>query len=82
MAREYEYHYGICTEPDDVLFVKQCRAIEANIPNLNICQDLEDVDGSLTRIYHHDKGDIKVSNDRYIGALYVEADFDLLSYFH
>ena len=81
MAKEYAYHYSICTNQNDELFVKQCEAIEKHIPKLTKDELFEDIDGSSYQIYHHANGDIEVSNDYYVGALYVESDFDLLPYF-
>ena len=81
MKKEYPYFYGIYDNPDEKLFQRQCSAIEKHIQNLNKESLLEDVDGSLIQIYHHEKGTIRVCNDHFLGDLYVESNFDLLPYF-
>lgn len=75
------FEYNICNQADDKLFEKQCRALELNIPDLQVSDFLEDVDGTLIRTYHHRNGVIKVKNDMQVDALYVISDFDLLPYF-
>lgn len=79
--KNHEFSLTVCNQPDEDLFQKQCAAIEKHIPNLKKDSLLEDVDGSSYQKYHHEKGDITVSNDYYVGCLYVDADFDLLPYF-
>jgi len=75
------FEYNICNQADPKLFEKQCRALELNIPNLQVDDLLEDVDGTLIQIYHHRSGVIKVINDMQVDALYVISDFNLLPYF-
>ncbi|MBQ5865606.1 MAG: hypothetical protein IIW56_02870 [Oscillospiraceae bacterium] len=76
------FDYTVCTQADVELFHKQCAAIEKNIPNLKKHDLLEDVDGTLSQRYDHDRGQIVVKNDVQVDALYVTADFDLLPYFN
>ena len=76
------FEYNICNQADVVLFKQQCLALEAHIPGLQLCSNLEDVDGSVIRTYSHDKGILKVKNDAHIGALYVTSDFVLTPYFN
>ena len=82
MRRELPYFYAICDTPDELLFQKQCAAIEKNIPHLKKLPLLEDVDGSSYQEYHRPDGIINVCNDFCFGGLYVESDFDLLPYFN
>lgn len=75
------FDFTVCNMPDEEIFYKQCKALEDNIPGLKKVDLLHDVDGSLVQIYSHPRGEITVSNDFYVGALYVQADFNLLPYF-
>lgn len=75
------YCYVICDFADDKFFYKQCRALERRIPDLQAEKLLEDVDGTLIQIYHHPKGNIKVWSDVQENGVYIESDFDVLSYF-
>ena len=77
-----QFNYTIYKVPSEEYFKKQCEAIENHIPNLTKEKLLEDVDGSLIQIYHHDKGIIGVYNDCIVNCLYVESDFDLEPYFN
>ena len=76
-----KFHYSICTQPDMSLFKVQCAAIEKSVLGLKKDAIVMDADGSVYQSYQHENGAIDVSNDCYIGALYVDADFDLLPYF-
>jgi hypothetical protein len=78
---KYEHYYCICEVPDDDLFRRQCKALETYIAGLEPEPVLKDVDDSSFQIYHHPRGQIKVSNSYYLGELCVESDFDLLPYF-
>jgi hypothetical protein len=73
--------YTICNEPDEEIFVKQCSAIEKNIPGLKKDNVLEDVDGTKIQIYHYGENLIKVINSFYVNALYVESTEDIKKYF-
>lgn len=64
------------------MFKKQCHALETHIPGLQLCHDLEDVDGSVMRVYSYGKGTVRVGNDVQVDALYVISDFDLTPYFN
>ena len=81
MCKNYEFHYTVCNEFDEEIFIKQCAAIE-KIPSLKKEKLLEDVDGTVLQIYHHENGDIRIVNDYLIGCLYVDSDFDSLPYFN
>ncbi len=75
------YHYSICTIADEVIFQKQCRALETHLPHLVKDELLEDVDGSLTQRYWLDGKTITVHNSNYIDAIYVDSEVELESYF-
>ena len=45
------FEYNICKEASNEEFKKACNKIEQNISNLNICDPLVDVDGSVVKIY-------------------------------
>ena len=81
MAREYKFHYTICNAPDKELYARQCAALEKYIPSLMKGKELEDVDGSLSRLYYNSGKELMVSNDYYIGALYIDSEFDIEPYF-
>jgi len=75
------FSYTICNCADRELFRKQCLALEKHIPNLEKGIYLRDVDDSMIQIYKHPRGEIKVHNDTEVGALYIDAEFDLRPYF-
>lgn len=75
------YHYSICNVADEVIFQKQCRALETHLPHLVKDELLEDVDGSLMRRYWLDGKTITVHNSNYIDAIYVDSEVELEPYF-
>ena len=75
------YTYNICSEPDEHLFEKQCRALEKYIPGLVKGSLLHDVDDSLTQCYSLGDSSIVVHNSYYIGALYIDSEINLDNYF-
>lgn len=75
------FHYSICSVADDVLFYRQCKALERHIPGLYKAELLEDVDGTLVQIYQHFHGKLIVKNDIQVDALYIDSEFDIDSYF-
>ena len=75
------YHYSICTIADEVIFQKQCSALETHLPHLVKDELLEDVDGSLMQRYWLDGKTITVHNSNYIDAIYVDSEVELESYF-
>ncbi len=81
MRKKYKYSYNICNQPDKDLFARQCKALEKHIPGLEKEPLLEDVDGSLYQRYHHKQGDMIVCNHEFVGALYIDSDFDIRPYF-
>ena len=76
-----EYSYNISDQTDKDLFNKQCIDIEKYFPGLKkeALQKLDD--GSLLQRYHHEKGDIVVYNNEFVGALYMTSGFDIDEYF-
>lgn len=81
MRRIYKHREYICNHANEHIFKKQCLAIEKHITNLEIKSILEDVDGSLLKIYRHKKGEIKVVNDCDTDIIYIDSDFDIEPYF-
>ena len=54
-----------------------CALIETNFKEFTKVEPLIDVDGSILQIYHTPQGIIKVSNDYYIDATYVDSEINL-----
>lgn len=77
----FDFEYSICTEPDKDIFLKQCKALEKYIPNLQKANLLKDVDDSETQVYYLNNKKILVHNSYYTGAVYIESEFDIEKYF-
>jgi hypothetical protein len=75
------YHYSICNVADEVIFQKQCRALEIHLPHFVKGELLEDVDGSLTQQYFISGKIITVHNSKYIDAVYIDSEVELKPYF-
>ena len=75
------YDYTICSEPDEEIFKKQCKALEKHIPNLEKTEMLVDVDSSKTQIYIKDGKQIAVHNSYYIGAVFIKSEIDIQQFF-
>lgn len=75
------FHYNICTEPDELIFAKQCSALEEHVPGIQKGKRLSDVDGSKTQFYQVDGKSISVHNSYYIGAVYVDSEIELEQFF-
>lgn len=75
------YHYSICNVADEVIFQKQCRALETHLPYLVKDELLEDVDGSLMQRYWLDGKMIRVYNSNDIRSVYIESEVELEPYF-
>lgn len=75
------YHYSICNVADEVIFQKQCRALETHLPHLVKGELLEDVDGSMTQQYFISGKIITVHNSKYIDAVYIDSEVELKPYF-
>ncbi len=76
------FHYNVCTETDRKIFIKQCNALEKNIPGITKGELLEDADGSETQVYKVNDKRITVHNSYYVGAVYVDSEIKLESYFN
>jgi len=79
--KKFKYSYTIYNAPDEALFKRQCAALEKHIPGLRRDRLYEDVDMSAYQCYFHEKGEVRVCNDYYVGCLRVDSDFDLTKYF-
>ena len=75
------FNYNICSEPDEALFVEQCKSLEKHIPGIIKESLLHDVDDSKTQVYSLSNKKILVHNSYYVGAVYIESDVKLESYF-
>lgn len=75
------FEYQICNQPDKDIFLRQCRALEKHIPQIKKGNLLDDVDGSQTQMYFVDGKNVAVHNSYYIGAVYVQSEIELISYF-
>ena len=75
------YHYSICNVADEVIFQKQCRALEMHLPHLVKDELLEDVDGSLMQRYWLDGKMIRVYNINDIRSVYIDSEVELEPYF-
>ena len=71
------YSYNISHTVNKKCFEAVCRLIENKVDGILNQQILEDVDGSIIRIYDTAKGKIKVYNDYYIDAVYIDSDVEL-----
>ena len=75
------FNYTICNLPDSDIFSRQCRALEKNIPDLKKNDILKDIDGSDIAIYFKDGKKVTVHNSYYIGAVYIQSELDLTTFF-
>ena len=75
------YQYTICNQPDEKIFRKQCRALEKHIPGLRLLENLQDVDGSLIRIYDKDGAKIKIMNHFDLGGIFIDSEIELEQFF-
>lgn len=75
------YKYMICNQPDKDIFKKQCLALEKNIPEIHLVEELHDVDDTQMWIYNINNKRVTVCNDYYIGGVFVESEIDLEQYF-
>ncbi len=76
------YEYNICNEADEQIFIKQCMAIEKNIPEIKKLEILTDVDESKIQKYLLNGKEIKVYNSYDIDAVYIESEVELTKYFN
>ena len=75
------YSYNICTNADEIIFKKQCSALEKYIPNIVKGKLLEDIDGSKTQFCYKNGKEIFVKNSCYIRAICIESDIELTIFF-
>lgn len=75
------FEYNICNQADEVIFEKQCLALEKNIPNLVKGNVLIDVDGSKIQPYSLKGSKIIVYNSTYLDEVYVKSEVELEQYF-
>jgi len=71
------FSYTVAKEADNKAFLNTCALIEANFKEITKEEPLIDVDGSVYQTYHTPKGTIKVSNDYYVDATYVDSELNL-----
>lgn len=76
------HDYNICTEADEVIFFKQCLAIEKKIDRLVKYDLITDVDGSLMQEYSLGNKRIVIHNCQDIGAVYIKSEVDLTLFFN
>ncbi|MBE5717359.1 MAG: hypothetical protein KH377_00040 [[Eubacterium] siraeum] len=77
----YMFDYTICNAPDSDIFLRQCKALEKNIPDLKKSEILIDIDGSQIAVYFKDGKKVTVHNSYYVGAVYIQSEFDLTTFF-
>nr|DAL05234.1 MAG TPA: hypothetical protein [Caudoviricetes sp.] len=75
------FDYTICNSPDSDIFLRQCKALEKNIPDLKKSEILKDIDGSEVAIYFKDDKKVTVHNSYYVGAVYIQSELDLTMFF-
>lgn len=75
------FEYMICNVPDKSIFDKQCNALRKKLPSATVKSRLEDVDGSQYITLDYQGYEIKVSNDYYIGGVFVQSEIELTQFF-
>ena len=75
------FSYNICTQADDTIFIKQCTALEKNIPEIQKETLFQDVDGSQIQIYKLNGKQIKVCNSYYVDAVFIDSEVELEGFF-
>lgn len=75
------YEYSICNQVDEVIYKKQCAALESHVPGLKKEEELIDVDGSAIQGYNLDGKRITVHNSFYANEVYVKSEIELEQYF-
>lgn len=69
--------YYVSNDADEVLFQELCRFVEDSRPDIIKKAYIEDVDGSVLRVFTTPDGDIVVINDFEEEAVYVNSDIEL-----
>lgn len=75
------FEYYICIGADEVIYDKQCLAIEKNIPEVTKVNLIVDVDNSKIQSYRVGEFLITVHNDYYMNEVYVKSEIDLEKFF-
>lgn len=75
------YEYNICNQADEEIFLKQCAALEKNIPAIKKCELLIDVDESNIQEYELNGKKISVYNSNYTNEVYIKSEIELMQYF-
>lgn len=76
------FKYNICNQVDKDVFLKQCKALEKYIPNIQKKNLLNDVDGSQTQIYLLENKTISVHNSYYENSVYIKSEVSIEQYFN
>jgi len=71
------FSYTIAKNADSAEFHRICKAIEALFELSSVQPLVEDVDGTLIRIYKTKQGEITVVNDCYVDAVYVDSEVEI-----
>ena len=79
--RKHAYRYTICNQPDEEIFIKQCKAIELRVPITKKHGLIVDVDESKFQRYDFAGGEIIALIDYEVGYVGVESDGELTHYF-
>lgn len=75
------YQYTICNQPDEIIYRRQCEALEKHIPGIVGVKELANIDGGFIRVYDKDGATIKVKNDVYVGGVFVDSEIELTQFF-
>ena len=75
------FSYNICNIFNEEIFFKQCTALEKNIKGLKKGKLHIDVDDSKIQVYYYGDKEIRVLNDYYVNALYIESEIELEQFF-
>lgn len=71
------FSYTVAKEASNETFSTTCALIESNFNEITKEKPITDVDGSIYQTYRTPSGTIKVSNDYYIDATYVDSEVNL-----
>ena len=75
------YSYTLAMEIDTQVFMGACRKIENAFPSAKKKGLLIDVDGSMVQDYYIEGRKIRVQNDCYVYAVYIDSELDLKELF-
>ena len=71
------FSYTITKNADKNAFDRTCALIESKVKDIKKERILEDVDGTQIQIYNTPTGKIKVYNDYYVDAVYVDSTVNI-----